>query len=105
MYSCHSGGTVSSVVIASTGHASTHASQSMHSAGSMYSCSASAKPGSSGVGWMQSTGHTSTHDVSLVPMQGSLITYAMGLSPGAGARRGPGEDRAEILHTANGKTS
>src|SRR5215211_4363780 len=38
-------------------------------------------------------------------MQGSLITYAMGLSPGAGARRGPGEDRAEILHTASGKTS
>src|SRR6476661_6074306 len=77
MYSCHSGGTVSSVVIASTGHASTHASQSMHSAGSMYSCSASANPGSSGVGWMQSTGHTSTHDVSLVPIHGSLITYAI----------------------------
>src|SRR6478735_508144 len=77
MYSCHWGGTVSSVVMASTGHASTHASQSMHSAGSMYSCSASAKPGSSGVGWMQSTGHTSTHEVSLVAMHGSLITYAI----------------------------
>ena len=45
--------------MASTGQASTHASQSMHSSGSMYSCSAVSKSGSSGRGWMQSTGQTS----------------------------------------------
>src|SRR3954452_10840914 len=67
---------MSSDVIASTGQASTHASQSMHSSGSMYSWSACSNPGSSGVGWMQSTGQTSTHEVSFVPMHGSLMTYA-----------------------------
>ena len=46
----------------------------MHSSGSMKSISASAYPGSSGVGWMQSTGHTSTHELSFSPMHGSVIT-------------------------------
>jgi hypothetical protein len=44
------------------------------SSGSMYSCSESSKPGSSGVGWMQSTGQTSTDELSFVPMHGSLMT-------------------------------
>src|SRR5579875_2178506 len=63
--------------MAVTGQTGTHAPQSMHSAGSIYSCVASAKFASSLRGWMQSTGHTSTQAVSLVPMQGSAITYAM----------------------------
>ena len=43
--------------IAPTGQALTHAPQSTHDAGSMYSISAVANPGSSGEGWMQLTGH------------------------------------------------
>ena len=74
VYFCHSSGSWSSAKQASTGQASTQASQSMHSSGSMYSISAASYPGSSGVGWMQSTGHTSTQELSLVPMHGSAIT-------------------------------
>src|SRR5580765_1545207 len=77
MYLVHSSGSWSSAKQASTGQASTQASQSMHSSGSMYSISTLSYSGSSGVGWMQSTGHTSTQELSLVPMQGSAMTYAM----------------------------
>jgi len=61
VYFCHSSGSWSSAKQASNGHASTQASQSMHSSGSMKSCSTLSYSGSSGVGWMQSTGQTSTH--------------------------------------------
>ena len=62
--------------MASTGHAGTHAPQSMHSSGWMYSISAAANSASSFRGWMQSTGQTSTHAVSFVPTQGSQMIYA-----------------------------
>lgn len=39
MKPCHFAGTFSWAKIADTGHAGTHASQSMHVAGSMYICS------------------------------------------------------------------
>jgi hypothetical protein len=42
--------------IAPTGQAGTQAPQSTHAAGSMWSISLVAKPGSSGLGWMQLTG-------------------------------------------------
>src|SRR5919106_4790294 len=60
--------------MAATGHAGTHAPQSMHSSGWMYSIVADSNSGSSLRGWMQSTGQTSTQAVSFVPMQGSVIT-------------------------------
>src|SRR5688572_717738 len=60
--------------MAATGHAGTHAPQSMHSSGWMYSIDAVSNSGSSLRGWMQSTGHTSTHAVSFVPMHGSVMT-------------------------------
>src|SRR5208282_4034108 len=63
--------------MADTGHAGTQAPQSMHSTGTINSCSDSAKPASSFLGWMQSTGQASTQAVSLVPIQGSAITYAI----------------------------
>src|ERR1700749_2741040 len=50
MYCCQSPGSWSSAKHASTGQASTQASQSMHSSGSMYSCGLSSNPGSSWVG-------------------------------------------------------
>src|SRR5262245_59446068 len=76
MKSVHFCGVSSSAKIASTGQAGTHAPQSMHSSGWMYSISAAAKLGSSLRGWMQSTGQTSTHAVSFVPTQGSQMIYA-----------------------------
>src|SRR6476659_3465484 len=76
MKSCHFAGVSSSVKIASTGQAGTHAPQSMHSSGWMYSISAVSKSASSFRGWIQSTGQTSTHAVSFVPMQGSQMIYA-----------------------------
>src|SRR5262245_31431208 len=76
MKPAHFCGVSSSAKIASTGQAGTHAPQSMHSSGWMYSMSAAAKSGSSLRGWMQSTGHTSTHAVSFVPTQGSQMIYA-----------------------------
>src|SRR5215510_7541162 len=63
--------------MAATGHAGTHAPQSMHSSGWMYSIVASANSASSLRGWMQSTGHTSTQAVSLVSMHGSVMTNGM----------------------------
>src|SRR3954451_15163283 len=48
----------------------------MHSAGSMYSCSAVSKSGAPGLGWMQSTGQTSMHESSLTQLP--VITYVMG---------------------------
>src|ERR1051325_5093254 len=77
----HLSGTSSSAKIASTGHAGTHAPQSMHSSGWMNSCSAAANSGSSFRGWMQSTGQTSTQAVSLVPTQGSQMMYATHTAP------------------------
>src|SRR5205823_13717696 len=66
----HCSGTSSSGKMASTGHGSTHAPQSMHSSGSMkYMFAASSV-------WMQSTGQTSTHEASLTSMQGWTMTYA-----------------------------
>jgi hypothetical protein len=49
-----------------------HAPQSMQAAGSTYSISASANPGSPGVGWMQFTGHDGTQEASL--QQDCVIT-------------------------------
>src|SRR5437016_11099521 len=67
----HCSGTSSSGKIASTGHGSTHAPQSMHSSGSMkYMSEASSL-------WMQSTGQTSTQEASFRPTQGWVMTYAM----------------------------
>src|SRR4051794_19879367 len=63
--------------MAETGQAGTQAPQSMHSTGSMKSCSASPWSASSFLGWMQSTGQASTQAVSFVPIQGSAMTYAM----------------------------
>src|SRR3989338_7414861 len=63
--------------MAATGQAGTHAPQSIHSSGWMYSIVEVANSGSSFRGWMQSTGQTSTHAASLVPMHGSVITKAM----------------------------
>src|ERR1700757_1884107 len=71
---CHFSGKSSRAKIAVTGHTGTHAPQSMHSTGLMYSCVTPACSGSSLRGWMQSTGHTSTQAVSLVPIHGSAIT-------------------------------
>src|SRR5262245_27684221 len=76
MKSVHFCGVSSSAKIASTGQAGTHAPQSMHSSGWMYSISAVENSGSSFRGWMQSTGQTSTHAVSFVPTQGSQMIYA-----------------------------
>src|SRR5438132_9644323 len=61
--------------MADTGHAGTHAPQSMHSSGWMKSIGDCSNSGSSFLGWMQSTGQTSTHAVSLVPMHGSAMMY------------------------------
>src|SRR5450432_3484427 len=72
--SCHFSGRSSRAKIAVTGQTGTHAPQSMHSTGLIYSCGTPSKPGSSLRGWMQSTGQTSTHAVSLVPVHGSAIT-------------------------------
>ena len=69
----HFSGVSSRAKIASTGHAGTHAPQSMHSSGWIYSISADWNWGSSFLGWMQSTGHTSTQAVSLVPTHGSQM--------------------------------
>src|SRR5690349_22362615 len=66
--------------MADTGHAGTHAPQSMHSSGLMKSIVACSNSGSSLRGWMQSTGQTSTHAVSLVLMQGSVMTKGISLS-------------------------
>jgi hypothetical protein len=71
---CHFSGKSSSAKIAVTGQTGTHAPQSMHSTGLMYSMVSVWNAGSSLRGWMQSTGHTSTQAVSLVLMQGSAIT-------------------------------
>lgn len=49
------------------------APQSMHVAGSMYSCSAVVKSGSPGRGRMHWTGHTGMHELSL--QQLPVITY------------------------------
>src|SRR5262245_31832490 len=76
MKPAHFCGVSSSAKIASTGQAGTHAPQSMHSSGWMYSISAAANSASSFRGWMQSTGQTSTHAVSFVPIQGSQMIYA-----------------------------
>jgi hypothetical protein len=76
MKPAHFCGVSSSAKIASTGQAGTHAPQSMHSSGWMYSISAAANVASSFRGWMQSTGQTSTHAVSFVPTQGSQMIYA-----------------------------
>ncbi len=51
--------------MAPTGQALTQAPQSTQAIGSMWSISDVAKPGSSGVGWMQFTGHAKTQDPSL----------------------------------------
>jgi hypothetical protein len=85
----HFSGVSSSAKMASTGHAGTHAPQSMHSSGWMYSISVPSNPGSSFRGWIQSTGHTSTHAASLVPMQGSQMMYATVVS------RQPGKYNSE----------
>src|ERR1035437_9855456 len=77
VYSFHFSGRSSSAKIADTGQTGTHAPQSMHSTGSIYSISSLANASSSFFGCMQSTGHASTHAVSLVPIQGSAITYAI----------------------------
>src|SRR5436190_20465361 len=63
--------------MAATGHAGTHAPQSMHSSGWMYSIVACANSGSSLRGWMQSTGQTSTQAVSLVSIHGSVMMKGM----------------------------
>jgi hypothetical protein len=65
----HFSGKSSSAKIAVTGHTGTHAPQSIHSTGLMYSCVSASKSASSLRGWMQSTGQTSTQAVSFVPMQ------------------------------------
>src|SRR5208282_4255866 len=77
VYSFHFSGRSSSAKIAETGQTGTHAPQSMHSTGSMYSISSAANFSLSFLGWMQSTGQASTQAVSLVPIQGSAITYAI----------------------------
>src|SRR5437016_14378522 len=67
----HCSGTSSSGKIASTGHGSTHAPQSMHSCGSMkYMIAASSV-------WGQSTRQTSTQEASFTTMHGWTMTYAM----------------------------
>src|ERR1700740_2105546 len=71
---CHFSGKSSRAKIAVTGHTGTHAPQSMHSTGLMYSCVTPSCSGSSLRGWMQSTGHTSTQAVSLAPIQDSALT-------------------------------
>src|SRR5258705_11564990 len=76
-YSFHFSGRSSSAKIAETGQTGTHAPQSMHSTGSMYSISSASCLGSSFLGLMQSTGQASTHAVSFVPMQGSAMMYAI----------------------------
>src|SRR5436190_21535135 len=63
--------------MAATGHAGTHAPQSMHSSGWMYSIVACANSGSSLRGWMQSTGQTSTQAASLVSIHGSVMMKGM----------------------------
>ena len=63
--------------MADTGHAGTHAPQSMHSSGWMKSIGDCSNSGSSFRGWMQSTGQTSTHAVSLVVMHGSVMMKAI----------------------------
>src|SRR5579862_9285142 len=73
----HFSGKSSRAKMAVTGQTGTHAPQSMHSTGLMYSCGSASNAGSSFRGWMQSTGQTSTQAVSLVPTQGSAITYAI----------------------------
>src|SRR6266480_8106988 len=70
----HFSGRSSSAKMAVTGQTGTHAPQSMHSVGWMYSCVSLSKSGSSLRGCMQSTGQTSTQAVSFVPMHGSAIT-------------------------------
>src|SRR3954465_4201778 len=74
VYWAHFSGTRSCGKIACTGHAGSHAPQSMQTSGSMYSMVSSANPASSLRGWMQSTGQTSTQAVSFVPTHGSAIT-------------------------------
>src|SRR5947199_10829014 len=74
VYCVHFSGTRSCGKIACTGHAGSHAPQSMQASGSMYSIVSPSKLASSFRGWMQSTGQTSTHAVSFVPMQGSAMT-------------------------------
>src|SRR5262245_48284836 len=76
MKPAHFCGVSSSEKIASTGQAGTHAPQSMHSSGWMYSICAVSNVASSFRGWIQSTGQTSTHAVSFVPTQGSQMIYA-----------------------------
>src|ERR1700743_354543 len=51
--------------IAPTGQALTQAPQSTQATGSIYSISDVAKPGSSGVGWMQFNGHATNQDPSV----------------------------------------
>src|SRR5438067_13414382 len=70
----HFSGKSSNAKIAVTGHTGTHAPQSMHSVGLIYSWVTPSCSGSSFRGWMQSTGHTSTQAESLVPIHGSAIT-------------------------------
>src|SRR6266481_633747 len=70
----HFSGRSSSAKMAVTGQTGTHAPQSMHSVGWIYSCVSLSKSGSSLRGCMQSTGQTSTQAVSFVPMHGSAIT-------------------------------
>src|SRR5438046_8401350 len=68
---CHFSGKSSRAKIAVTGHTGTHAPQSIHSVGLIYSCVTPSCSGSSLRGWIQSTGHTSTQAVSFVPIHGS----------------------------------
>src|SRR4026209_356517 len=93
---CHCSGTLSSGKMAVTGQAGSHAPQSMHSAGLMYSIVAASKSASSFLGWMQSTGHASTHAVSFVFTHGSQMMYAID----APCRLSPAEAKEEIIHSA-----
>src|SRR5215471_7589822 len=74
VYSFHFPGRSPRAKIADTGHTGTHAPQSMHSTGSIYSISSPLYFSLSFLGWMQSTGQASTQAVSFVPMHGSAMT-------------------------------
>ena len=72
--------------IAPTGQAVTQAPHPTHVEASMWTISASAKPGSPGAGWMQLTGHATTHDASL--QHDCVTTYGMGSESQAAADDG-----------------
>src|SRR5262245_42502659 len=87
--------------MAATGHAGTHAPQSMHSSGWIYSIVACANSGSSFRGWIQSTGQTSTQAVSFVSMHGSVMMNGMSLHSPA-VKRSRRDERDPIANAQVG---